>query len=142
MGEGPEESFLRNFINDITLREGATEPRISLVKNVSDMGAFYTSLDVFVLPSRTNDPFGLAAAEAMSLGVATVVTDACGIAGYLAHKTDALIAKADDAASLKESIETLLDESTRTALAKQGERTAHEKFSAESMVQKYEAVLR
>lgn len=141
VGDGPEESFIRNFINDITTREGIDPPRITLMKHVDDLGAFYKSLDVFVLPSRTHDPFGLVAAEAMSLGIATIVTDSCGIAGSLTHGTDALIAKAGDAGSMQQMIEQLMDEAQRKRIAEAGKRTAQEKFSFEKMVAKYEAVL-
>lgn len=141
VGEGPEESFIRNFIQDIAMREGITPPRITLMTHVDDLGAFYKSLDVFVLPSRTNDPFGLAAAEAMSLGIATIVTDACGIAGYLSHNQDALIAHANDVQSLKQAVEEMLSPERRSALAEAGKKTARELFDVNKMVEKYEAVL-
>ncbi len=141
VGEGPEESFLRNYIQDITLREGTEHPRISLMTHTDDLGAFYQSLDVFVLPSRTNDPFGLAAAEAMSLGVATIVTDACGIAGYLTHDKDALVATADNPQSLKEAVEVLLNPERRSAIAEQGQKTARELFDVNKMVEKYERII-
>ena len=141
VGDGPEESFIRNFISDITVREGMSEPRIQLLSHVDDLGAFYQSLDVFVLPSRTNDPFGLVAAEAMSLGIATVVTDACGIAGFLTSGSDALVVPAEDSGALQKAISSLMEESVRHPIAKQGQTTAHEKFSVEKMVQKYETIL-
>ena len=141
VGDGPEESFIRNFISDITVREGMAAPRITLIPHMDDLGTFYRSLDVFVLPSRTHDPFGLVAAEAMSLGIATIVTDSCGIAGSLTHGTDALIAKAGDAVSMQQMIEQLMDEAQRKRIAEAGKRTAQEKFSFEKMVAKYEAVL-
>ena len=57
VGSGREEPHIRTLINNL--------PHIRLLPSVSDLSAFYRSLDVVILPSRDNDPFGLVAAEAM-----------------------------------------------------------------------------
>ncbi len=141
VGQGKEEGYLRNMIASITDPEGITPPRIQLVPTVQDLGSFYKSLDAFVLPSREHDPFGLVAAEAMSLGIPTIITDACGIAGYVTDGKDALVVKADSAQDLQKAIESLKDPTERKLLGDEGKMTAEKKFSVESMVQKYEDVL-
>jgi very-short-patch-repair endonuclease len=141
VGQGKEEGFLRNMIMDITDHENVTPSRISLVPSVSDLGEFYRSLDVFILPSREHDPFGLVAAESMSLGIPTIVTDACGIAGYLTDGKDAMLAQADSVMDLQKAIESLKDPEKRRVLGEQGKLTAEKKFSVEAMIQKYEDLL-
>ncbi len=114
---------------------------IRLLPRVYDLGAFYRSLDLFVLPSRTNDPFGLVAAEAMSLGVPVVVTDACGIASYVKDGENAVIVKADDAMELREGIESLRNPQKRRQIGAKGKTVAANEFSVHRMVERYEALL-
>lgn len=139
VGSGPEEGFIRNFITEINSREPA--PRITLMKEVADLGAFYTSLDVFVLPSRTNDPFGLVAAEAMSFAIPVIVTNACGIASQLHDGDDALIVQADSAPALTQAIEKMTNTALRAKLSMRGRDTAAHAFSLEKMVDNYEKLL-
>ncbi|HLD71001.1 MAG TPA: glycosyltransferase family 4 protein, partial [Candidatus Peribacteraceae bacterium] len=99
--------------------------------------AFYRSTDVLVLPSRDNDPFGLVAAEAMACGTPVIVTEQCGIAGYLSNEVDAIIVKADSEKSLKEAILHIKDPAVRSRLSAAGKKTAQEKFSLDSMIEGY-----
>lgn len=63
--------------------------------------------DIFVLPS-TNEPFGMAALEAMSAGVPVIVTESCGLAGTVRdHNAGLVISDAPDA--LAPAIRYLLD---------------------------------
>jgi glycosyltransferase involved in cell wall biosynthesis len=137
VGTGPEEGFLRKLAQSICDSEHQNIGRISIVPTVPDVGAFYRTLDVCVLPSRDNDPFGLVAAEAMQLGVATIVTDQCGIAGYIQAGTDALVVPADDSVALERALSDLLDSNQRQTLAKNGQAKALVKFAHEHMITAY-----
>ena len=137
IGQGQEEETLRTCIQ---AKHGTG--RITIKSNVNDLAAFYRSLDVFVLPSREHDPFGLVAAEAMLCGIPTIVTDACGIAGYLKNGTDAIIVRANDADALRDAIRKLSDANIRDVIAQSGRKIAQEKFSLERMVDEYERTLR
>lgn len=142
VGTGSEEGFLRRLITDMTARESAHEQRVRLHRTVDDLGAFYRSLDVFVLPSREHDPFGLVAAEAMLCRTATVVTDACGIASSLQNGIDALIVPANDAGALKNALRSLEHSAQRAAMADAGKRSAQERFSLKTMIDAYESMLK
>ena len=135
IGSGREEGYLRTVI-------GSDDDRIRIFPKTPDVGAFSRSLDALVLPWREHDPFGLVAAEAMSLGIPVMVTEVCGIAGYLHDGEDALIVRADDVMALKQGIERMLDPQIREHLARAGKETAIHKFSLSSMVDAYEDVLR
>jgi glycosyltransferase involved in cell wall biosynthesis len=117
------------------------DDRIKILPHVKDLGEFYRSIDVLVLPSRENDPFGLVAAEAMSIGVPVIVTDQCGIAGYLRDGLDAVIVKANDEEALRAGIIKMLDADLRAKIAEHGKQTAQEKFSVERMIEAYEKVI-
>lgn len=137
IGEGREENALRALIQAKKLRD-----RVTVLPTVDDLGGFYRSLDLFVLPSRKHDPFGLSAAEAMMLGVPTIVTDACGIAGYLHDGSDAIVVPANDPRALAQAISQLSDASLRSRIAENATKKAEKQFSVERMVNEYEAILR
>ncbi|MFH1670301.1 MAG: glycosyltransferase family 4 protein [Patescibacteria group bacterium] len=136
IGTGREEKLISKSAN--TSASLSTGKLISLLPHVEDLGSFYSSLDVLVLPSREHDPFGLVAAEAMTFGVPVVVTDACGIADYLENGKDAVIVKANSTQALKEGIEQALASKT---MGEEGQKTAMEKFAAEKMVDRYNKLL-
>lgn len=136
VGAGKEEGYLRSLMFEDAQRIGVE--RVKLVSHMADLTKLYQSLDVFVLPSSDHDPFGLVAAEAMAHGVATVVTDACGIAGNIENGKDALIAKAGSSESMEAALRTLLDPAVRRKFAEEGKLTSRLCFSADAMVDAYE----
>lgn len=140
VGTGEEEGYLRTLIAEDTRRIGAE--RVHLVRHVDDLEAFYTSLDIFVLPSSDHDPFGLVAAEAMMCGTPTIVTDACGLAGSLDDGVDALIVPAGSASALADAIRKLEEPEYRQAIALRGRQAALEHFSLQHMINEYEKILR
>lgn len=139
VGRGPEETYLRTLIHEDAQRHG-TE-RITLTWKINDVHQWMQGLDIFVLPSTDHEPFGLAPVEAMRAGVATIVTDACGVATYLQHGTDACIVKAGDEQALTSAIRQLSDPVKRAAIAAQGASKAASTFSLESMIDKYVTIL-
>jgi len=136
VGSGREENFLRKLVEGYGLTD-----RVRIIPSVSSIGPFYRSLDAFILPSRTHDPFGLAAAEAMTLGIPTIVTDVCGIARFLEPGKDAIVVRPDSSGALHEAMRALLQRDKRAAIAHSGKCTAREKFSLERMIDAYEILL-
>lgn len=135
VGTGPEESSLRACTT-------SRPHNLTITPWTNDLPAFYQSLDCFVLPSREHDPFGLVAGEAMLLGIPTIVTDACGIGGYLTHEKDALVVRAGSREELHNAIARLAsDPAFRNTLAKEGQKTAEKLFSMDQMVRRYEELL-
>ncbi len=139
VGKGRDEAYLRQLILDDTQRMGGE--RITLTSSVEDLDAFYRSLDVLVLPSSDHDPFGLVAAEAMMRGLPVIITDACGIAGYMEHDEDALIVPAGSPRALTDAIQHLLEPRARERLGARGQTKAEERFSLSRMIDAYEELL-
>jgi glycosyltransferase involved in cell wall biosynthesis len=84
----------------------------------------YAEADVFVLPSR-DESFGMVAAEAAAAGVASVVTDQCGVAELLRDRA-ALVVPVEVGA-IRAAIEQLLgDPELRTRLGEGGRAVAAE----------------
>jgi glycosyltransferase involved in cell wall biosynthesis len=137
IGDGPEERSIRKLIRKLNL-----DNRVTLRPMHDDLGAFYRSLTALILPSREHDPFGLVAAEAMSLGVPVIVTDACGIAEYLRDGEDAVIVRAGNHGALRQAILRLSEPALVTRLETGAPQTVAEKFFLRAMVDRYEALLR
>jgi glycosyltransferase involved in cell wall biosynthesis len=84
----------------------------------------YAEADVFVLPSR-DESFGMVAAEAAAAGVASVVTDHCGVAELLGERA-ALVVPVDVGA-IRGAIDRLLrDRELRDRLGEGGRAVAAE----------------
>jgi glycosyltransferase involved in cell wall biosynthesis len=133
IGTGREETALKALTRRLDLQE-----RITFTPHEPDIGGAYARFDALVLPSRDHDPFGMVAAEAMLAGLPVIVTDRCGIAGYLESEKDALIVKADSPSALADAIKRLGVRSQEIGV--HGQKTAQKKFSVKSMVEKYEDV--
>lgn len=133
VGEGREGHAYRRLAKAFDM-----QGRVRFLGRMTDVASMYASYDAFVLPSREHDPFGLVAAEAMMAGLPVIVTDACGIAGYLTNGKDALIVKANDDGALKEAIHPLSDVTMRKRLGEAGAKAARERFSMERMIDDYE----
>jgi glycosyltransferase involved in cell wall biosynthesis len=133
IGQGKEEAALRAQTKSLGL-----ENRIIFTPHEDDVAAAYCRSDALILPSRDNDPFGLVAAEAMMLGLPVIVTDQCGIAGYLTHEKDAMIVKADSPTELKQAIDKIKNEELRMKNSMAGQKTAQKLFTAQRMVEAYE----
>lgn len=141
VGSGPQEGFLHKIILELEQAEHQSG-RIRIQARTDDLPAFYRSLDVLVLPSVDNDPFGLVAGEAMAMGIATVVTDRCGIAGHVQAGRDALVVKAGDVPALAKALLSLADPAVRTALAAAGPAVVADALSIGAMADAYEKVLK
>ncbi len=141
VGTGPQEGFLHKLILEIEQVEHQTG-RIRIVSHVEDLAAFYRSLDAFVLPSTENDPFGLVVGEAMALGIPTVITDQCGIAGYLQNGRDALVVPAGSVEALSKALCSLSDPALHALLSAAGPTRVADSLSITAMADSYEKLLK
>lgn len=132
VGSGPDESHIRHLANQ------QTSKLINLIPHIENINDFYPTIDALVLPSRDHDPFGLVAAEAMMRGIPVIVTDQCGIAGYLTDGKDAVIVEAGSVDALREGIERIRNSEFVIMIGGNGRKTAMEKFSIKRMIDEYE----
>lgn len=103
--------------------------------------SFYKALDLFVLASTEMDPFGMVAAEAMSVGTPVLMTAKCGISEDLVDGRDALIVeprRSELDKALKKVLRhpELLDE-----LGERGQKFVQKHYRLDSMVARFEALL-
>jgi glycosyltransferase involved in cell wall biosynthesis len=109
-----------------------------------DKSAAFAAATMFVLPSYSEN-FGVAAAEALMAGVATIVTEQVGIAEEIL-RAEAGWVVASDALALSDAMVKLLNErETRERLSRRGRMLAENRFSEEvvgrALVQLYDSIL-
>jgi glycosyltransferase involved in cell wall biosynthesis len=138
-GQGPDEARLRRLADDLHVSD-----RVHFIGEISPqrVGEFLASLDVFVFPSRA-ETFGLAAVEAASCGIPTVVRDLPVLQEVLSveGKPAALFVDASDNEKLSAAVSRILtDKNLRDELRRTGKELVS-RYSVEAMVSAYVRVL-
>jgi glycosyltransferase involved in cell wall biosynthesis len=140
LGAGPERKLLEYLIGKFNLRDRATiEPLIPSTETPS----YYTSLDAFVLPSRTRpnwkEQFGRVLIEAMACG-APVVASTCGELPNVVGDAG-LIFPEDDVDALAAYLRALRDDvALRHSLAERGRARAQALYTQRRIAQQTVAV--
>ena len=122
------------------LRRGAPS-NVSFPGFLEDREAFFASLDLFVMPSRS-EAWGLAALEAMAHGVPVIASNIGGLREIIEPGRSGWLFPAGDASALARTIEEASADPARlrkTAVAAR-ERAAH--FSIEKMAEQTERFYR
>lgn len=123
VGVGPEEARLR------ALAEGDASVRFLGAVDEGTLAELHRGAAVFVLPTRSGEGYGLAAAEALASGVPVVSTSEGWRSEVIDHDRNGIILGRDDAEALAEALRTLLvDSGTRERLA-QGARASSDRLS-------------
>jgi glycosyltransferase involved in cell wall biosynthesis len=138
-GQGPDEGRLKRLADELQVSD-----RMHFIGEISPghVGEFLASLDVFVFPSRA-ETFGLAAVEAASSGIPTVVRDLPVLQEVLSidGKPAALFVDASDNEKLSAAVSRILnDKNLRDELRRAGKGLAS-RYSVEAMVGEYVRVL-
>ena len=134
-----EENIKQELIDYI--KEKGLSQTVQLLGQVDDMLAFYSSIDVLVLPSIQPEPFGLVLIEAMECGVPVIATNhggpmeiiEDGVSGYLVDYSEAT-------QMANRVIELLLDKEKRLSIGSEGKIRKRGLFSVCEMVKKMERI--
>lgn len=113
---------------------------IAMQAGAEGAARYLLQLDIFVLPSL-EEGLGLAAIEAMSMGVAVIASDVGGLAEVITHEENGLLVPAGDVQALLQAIRRLRgDHALRCRLAEAGRKRVREQFDVDKMVLAYEKV--
>lgn len=135
VGKGPERVALENLRNLLGL-----QGRLFFLGEISRMPIFLSSLDLFVLASRS-EGLSLALLEAGSLGLPLIASAVGGIPEIIQHGRTGLLFPVEDAAALAENISWLLSEpQRRQQLGLEAAAEIRARFTEEKMLKKTEKV--
>lgn len=104
---------LENDLKVLAQAEGLGED-LTFSGWVVDKNAFFSQLDIFVLPSL-HEPFGIVLIEAMAAGMPTITTDSEGPSEITAHGVDGLIYPKGNAEALTKALSDLLQAPDKAA---------------------------
>jgi N-acetyl-alpha-D-glucosaminyl L-malate synthase BshA len=135
IGEGPDFPRVEYLVRELGLAED-----VSMAGEEADVVSLLSVTDLFLLPSL-QESFGLAALEAMACGVPVVASNVGGlpdvvvdgVTGYL-HPPDQVEAMAASA------VRILAVPALHARMAKDARRMAFERFDADRIVPRYEAL--
>lgn len=105
---------------------------------ISDRAAFFATLDLFIMPSRS-EAWGLAALEAMAHGVPVIVSDAGGLPEIVEPGNGGWLVRAGDATALARAITVAASDPEGLRVQGQRARDRARLFSVDRMVDQTEA---
>ncbi|MFB9263803.1 glycosyltransferase family 4 protein [Bradyrhizobium erythrophlei] len=138
-GQGADEERLRLLADELKVSD-----RLHMVGEIppTRMADFLACLDVFVFPTQA-ETFGLAAVEAASAGVPSVVNDLPVLREVLSFegKPTALFVDASDNAQLSAAVSSILTNKTLREELRQNALGLRSRYSLDSMVEEYVEIL-
>jgi glycosyltransferase involved in cell wall biosynthesis len=134
-GEGPERGALERRARGLGLVQ-----RVRFLGQRNDAADLLAACDIFVLPSRL-EGLGVAALEAMAAARPVVASAVGGLAEAVEHERSGLLVPPEDPEALAAALARLLeDPALRKRLGDAGPARVREGYSAERMVEAYEAL--
>lgn len=134
VGDGPERYVLEELCRELHLCD-----RVKFLGKVTDTQHVLEIADIFILPSET-ESFGLAALEAMAVGVPVISSNTGGIPEVNEHGVTGFLSNVGDVEDMaKNTLEILKDASTLEQFRKNAQLGA-KKFDLDTVVKQYEAV--
>jgi glycosyltransferase involved in cell wall biosynthesis len=133
-GDGSERESLGDLARTLSVEED-----VEFLGFVSDVPAFLSSIDVFVLPSLF-EGLGVAALEAMAAAKPVVATSVGGLRELVADRTTGLLVPPADSPALARAIAELVSQRVRMReMGANGRARVREHFTMEAMAQKNES---
>ena len=102
-GSGPEEDELKQLTKELSL-----EKHVEFIGWTTNKVKFYSSIDIFLLPSRV-EPFGITVIEAMASGTPMIISDCEGPSTFVSDQKEAIIVPKEDPIALCENMERLIN---------------------------------
>lgn len=136
-GEEYLEEELKEYIHAKKL-----ENYVSMLGQVNHMDDFYSSLDIFVLPSTQPEPFGLVVIEAMEMKLPVIATNHGGPVEIISDRADGFLVPFDRAEVMADRCIELVDDwKLRESMGKKAQEKKRAMFSLEKTVYKIDQIL-
>lgn len=132
------EEYLQQELKEYINNKGLSNT-VFLMGQVDDMPSFYSSLDLFVLPSIQPEPFGLVVIEAMEFGLPVIATNHGGPTEIIESGIDGYLVSYEEPDEMAERmIELLSDGDKRKKMGEKGQEKKRNQFSVLAMVERIE----
>jgi glycosyltransferase involved in cell wall biosynthesis len=116
------------------------EDRVIIREKVTDIEEYLQVADIALFTSD-NESFCLGIVEAMFFGCPSVARRVGGISEVIEHNVSGILLPTADVTPLAEAVQTLInDPALRVELGQAAQQRARERFSAEMIVPRYEAL--
>ncbi len=136
MGRGSEEENLRAKVKELGL-----EDKIIFTGFIKDLAPYYALMDLNLNCSYGTEATSMALAEGMSLSIPAVVTSFGGNPYMVENDENGYVVPVKDPHAMAEAIKRIMDDKDLHEKLKTGARRAfEEKFTAEAMTRKLEAL--
>ena len=124
------------------VRRLGIEDRVIVRENVNHIEDYLQAADLGLFPSDT-ESFCLSILEAMCFGCPSIARRVGGIPEVVEDGVSGVLTPSDDVGTLARAAESLIgDRARRTAMGRAARQRAREKFSADAIVPRYEALYR
>lgn len=111
---------------------------VEFIGYISQIEQFYSNIDICVVPSRFDEPFGNVAAEAGLYGLPCIVTDRGGLPEVVEHGQTGYIVPAHSPKQIYTYLETLINDPIgRRAMGKEAQKYILKEFSIVKMIDNY-----
>ncbi|MDY9921607.1 MAG: glycosyltransferase family 4 protein [Synergistota bacterium] len=133
LGDGEEKNKLCGLIRSLGI-----EKKVIMPGFVQDIRPYLWASDIFVLPSKEPEPFGIVLIEAMASGLASVATKAGGPIDIIEDGINGCLVEVDSCKDIADKLKILLeDENYRVRIAKTGMDRVAYKFSVEEIANRH-----
>ena len=131
--------LLKNFVE----QEGMTEKvQFTGLLDRQGLRELYKTHNVWVLPSRFNEPFSIGLVEAMVAGLTIIASDTGGSPEAIEHQESGLIFESENALDLADNLSSLaLNPDQWEAMTRRGQQRGLTEFSRTRTIEQLEALL-
>ena len=137
-GDGPERGRLEEEANKLSMGE-----RVIFTGVRKDIERMYAAMDIFTLPSTSEEAFGMVLIEAMAMGKPVIGTKIGGIPEIIKDGANGVLVPPGDSSALAAAISRYIDNSEfKARMAEEGRRTVQQEFSESVMGEKFEELFR
>lgn len=133
-GEGPLKEQILQRLKLMNL-----ENRVLLLGFYDNMPGFLTSLDVFVLPSRT-EGLGIILLEALACGTPIIATQVGGVPEIISPGINGLLVPPQDPIGLAQGVISLINDYSQSKMAQKGTELIKENFLLQDMLANTEKI--
>ena len=134
-GDGNDRPMLEQMVAKYKLQK-----KVRFTGFVSDTESLWENCDLFFLPIRWQEPFGLVGLEAAAHGVPVIAFDLGGVREYLTSGCGALIPEKDISYAASMLKQFYLKPELLTSLGENGLMIVKNKFSEEKFVEKFKSL--